>query len=78
MTDSSETVYATRSIYCTIGNGDSTYAGAVGMLSCSSNGAAITLLYCTTGYGNTLVQVPSTVVPGGCTAVNLAALPVAC
>lgn len=71
MTDSSQAVYGLRSVFCTIGNGDSSYPGAIGMLTCTSNGAPTNLLYCPQ-LSNNLGQAPN--VQAGCTQASLAVL----
>jgi hypothetical protein len=74
MTDNAQQTYGVRSVYCTVGNGDSSYVGATGTLACTSNGNSVLLQYCPQT-SNNLAQSPSSTT-SSCTAANLAAVPV--
>lgn len=79
MTDAYYAMYSNDGfyyLYCSIGNGDSTFPGATGLLTCTMEGqSSVVLQYCPSR-GNYLAQADTLQTDSSCSAANLAAIPI--
>lgn len=76
MNDVSEATYQINYVKCAVNQGGSSYPGAVGLLTCTTDfGTPTNLVFCS-NTGNNLAQAPNVAAAGnGCYALTIAAIP---